>query len=37
MNFERIISFFVVFDWLFLSGWVLVLGAAFVVTFPKDH
>jgi hypothetical protein len=35
MNPDRIISFLVDSDWLFLASWVLVLGAAFVLSFPE--
>ena len=35
MNPDRIISFLVDSDWLFLVSWILVLDAAFVLSFPE--
>lgn len=35
MSLEALTSLLVQFNWVFLAGWILLLGAAFAVSFPE--
>ena len=35
MSLEALTSLLVRFNWVFLGGWILLLGAAFAVSFPE--
>jgi hypothetical protein len=35
MNTDLLISVLVLSNWLFLAGWILVLAAAFILSFPE--
>jgi uncharacterized BrkB/YihY/UPF0761 family membrane protein len=35
MRFESLISFLIRTNWLFLGGWIVLLGAAFAAAFPE--
>jgi uncharacterized BrkB/YihY/UPF0761 family membrane protein len=34
MSFESLISFLIRTNWVFLAGWIVLLGAAFAASFP---
>jgi len=35
MNVDGLVTFLVRANWIFLVGWILLLGAAFAVSFPE--